>query len=222
MNFIKENFSTIILISLIIIILLLLGIGFFIYKVASDNNNVDIAETPENILNINTSYDSVMEKQERTPKIVNSVTDETVATQSTLSQIANIFNTCNASQRMRSQGYTMDAVATQNKITVFSSGDGLSFNVDFILDNNILYTKIIYNQADPRVNAVEVMLAVILVDCVGQVNGYPDGVLSNALGNDDAMNYTIENEGVEIRQLDNGKDMIVKVDLNSNFSFLGT
>ena len=223
MNFIKENFVTVLLVSLILIILL--GFGFFIYKIAieDDNNNIEIAEMPEFIPIIDNN--SVIDEVDSTKEIISSTTfDETDAqiNDSILSNIANTFNSCSASQKMRLQGYTMNAMATENKITAFSSGDGLNFNIEFILDNNILYTEIVYNETDPRITAIKVTLAVILVDCVGQVKGYPDGILSAALGDEVAMNYTIENEGVEIKQLANGKDMVVKVDLNSNFSFLNT
>ena len=221
MNFIKENFVTILLVSLILIILL--GFGFFIYKITieDDNNNIEITEMPEFIPIIDNN--SVIDEEDNTKEIISSTTFDETDTQindSTLSSIANTFNSCNASQKMRLQGYTMNAMATENKITVFSSGDGLNFNIEFILDNNILYTEIMYNETDPRITAIKVTLAVILVDCVGQVKGYPDGTLSTALGDEVAMNYTIENEGVEIKQLANGNDMVVKVDLNNNFSFL--
>lgn len=221
MNFIKENFVTILLVSLILIILL--GFGFFIYKITidDDSNNIEIAEMPEFIPNIDNN--SVIDEEDNTKEIISSTTFDEADTQindSTLSSIANTFNSCNASQKMRLQGYTMNAIATEDKITVFSSGDGLNFNIEFILDNNILYTEVMYNETDPRITAIKVTLAIILVDCVGQVKGYPAGTLSTVLGDEVAMNYTIENEGVEIRQLANGKDMVVKVDLNSEFSFL--
>lgn len=221
MNFIKDNFVTILLVSLILIILL--GFVFFIYKITieDDNNNIEITEMPEFIPIIDNN--SMIDEEDNTKEIISSTTFDETDTQindSTLSNIANTFNSCNASQKMRLQGYTMNAMATENKITVFSSGEGLNFNIEFILDNNILYTEIMYNETDPRITAIKVTLAVILVDCVGQVKGYPDGTLSTALGDEVAMNYTIENEGVEIKQLANGNDMVVKVDLNNDFSFL--
>ena len=122
---------------------------------------------------------------------------------------------------MREQGYTFNAIASGDKITVFSSGNGLSFNIEFILNNNILYTEVLYNQADSRITAINLTLAIALVDCIGQVKGYPEGALTEALSNETAMNYTIENEGIEIKQLDNSQNIYVKVDLNSSFSFVG-
>ena len=207
----------------IIKITLTLVIAVIIYKITieDDNNNIEIAEIPEFIPIIDNN--SMIDEEDNTKEIISSTTFDETDTQindSTLSNIANTFNSCNASQKMRLQGYTMNAMATENKITVFSSGEGLNFNIEFILDNNILYTEIMYNETDPRITAIKVTLAVILVDCVGQVKGYPDGTLSTALGDEVAMNYTIENEGVEIKQLANGNDMVVKVDLNNNFSFL--
>lgn len=221
----EENFVTIVLVSLILIILF--GIGFFAYKITSDsdNNKVNVTGRAESMPFINDDNNSVMEEQENTKQIIETITVDEKDTQindSTLSKIANIFNSCNASQKMRLQGYTINAIATDNKITVVSSGDGLFLNIEFILDNNILYTEVMYNEIDPKITAVKVTLAVIVVDCVGQVKGYPDGTFSTALGDEVAMNYTIENEGIEIKQLSNGKGMVVKVDLNSKFSFLDT
>ena len=222
-NYVKENNSTVLLVSLIVLVLLI--VGFIIYKVANnyyDNNidNIEAAKAPEEISRKTASDNDVIEKREKKSNTDEIVTKKTGTSESKLNQIAYIFRNCSFSKKMQSQGYIMNATVSQNKITVFTGGDGLSFNVDFTLKNNILYTKIIYNQDDPNTNAIELILAIALVDCVGQVNGHPEGVLFTALGNDEALNYTIENEGVEIRNADNGYDVIIKVDLNSSFSFL--
>lgn len=218
MNFIKENLVTILLVFLIIIIILLFGL--YIYIITSKYNNY-IAEKPQNMLIIDNN--SVLEKEESTEETMESITvveKDTQLEESTLSKIANIFNICNASQNIRLHGYTMNAMSTENRIEVSSSGNGLYFNIEFILYNNILYTEIMYNEDDPRITAIKLILAIILVDCVGQVKGYPDGTLFTALRDEVAMNYTIEKEGVEIKQLVNGDGIVVKVDIDSNFSFL--
>lgn len=220
MNFIKENLVTILLVSLIIIIILLFGLYIYIYIITSKYNNY-IVETPQNMLIIDNN--SVLEKEENTEETMESITvveKDTQLEESTLSKIANIFNICNASQNIRLHGYTMNAMSTENRIEVSSSGNGHYFNIEFILYNNILYTEIMYNEDDPRITAIKVILAIILVDCVGQVKGYPDGTLFTALGDEVAMNYTIEKEGVEIKQLVNGDGIVVKVDIDSNFTFL--
>ena len=77
-----------------------------------------------------------------------------------------------------------------------------------------------YNHADSRITTIEMLLAIILIDSVGQNKGFPEQTLSTALAQQAAMNYTIENEGVEIKKLDNEQGVAIRVDLNSDFSFL--
>lgn len=217
MSFFKENFITILLISLIVIILF--GIVFFMYKISKDYNKekIDIAEMP--IYEQPTIGDGkdIIEKEN---KAGNSTNTKTSNKQTTLNKIANIFNNCNASREMIEEGYTMNATATENKIIIYSSGKGVSFNVEFILENNILYTEITYNQVDNKIAASRLTLAVILIDCVGQLKGHEDRALSKALSAGDAKYYTIDNEGVELKQLADKQCVLLEADLNSDFSFL--
>lgn len=214
MKIIKENYITIILISVIITILL--GLGVFIYKITNKYKNIDNNITITEFQAISNTNNDISQKN----IIVQERENDETFTNSTLIQIASIFNNCNITQKMILQGYTMEATATPNEINVFSSGDGLAFNVKFILNDNVLSVKILYNDSDSRLTAIKSLLAVTLIDCVGQAKGFSDGALSTALGRDEAMNYTLENEGVEIKLLENSKGMEFRVDLNSNFLFL--
>lgn len=218
MSFFKENFITILLISLILIILF--GIVFFMYKISNDYNKekIDIAEIPKYEPIIDDSKNIV--EKEKESKVVNSSSTETRNKQTTLNKIANIFNNCNVSREMIEEGYTMNAIATENKIIINSSGKGVSFNVEFILENNILYTEITYNQVDNRIAFSRMTLAVILVDCVAQLKGHEDRALSKALSDEAAKYYTIDNEGVELKQLADKQCVLLEADLNSDFSFL--
>lgn len=230
MNFIKENLVTILLVFLILI--LVFGLGVAIYKIITEDNKDDIeiaevSERPEisEFMQLIDDENSILNEEENTNEIISSTTvdEKNIQTKDkdiTLSKIANIFNNCYTSQIIRLQGYPINAMATDNTITVASSADGVNFFVtEFILDNNILYTEVMYNDADSRITAIKVILAVALIDSVGQIKGYPEKMLSKALGEEVAMNYTIEKEGVEIKQL-NDSGMVLKVDLNSDFSFL--
>ena len=147
MKFIKENSITILLVSLIIIILLALGI--FIYKMTieyNNNSNIVVEEIPTTMINNNMNESNKIIEQvedEISKNKSNSISVEendrnTQIVESTLIQIANIFNNCNPTQEMKLQGYTMNATALDNEITVFSSGDGLSFSVEFMINDNIV------------------------------------------------------------------------------------
>ena len=120
---------------------------------------------------------------------------------------------------MKQLGYTIYAMAQSNTLNVFSSGDGLYFNVKFTLEDNILFTEIEDNEIEPREPMIRTMLGIILFDCVSQTKGYPERALTQALNDDIAMNYTLENEGVELKALDNG-GLAMRIDVNSNLSFL--
>ena len=216
MGIIKENLATIVLVFLIIIILLVLGV--FIYKMTvnnkNENANLIIKEVVENIPN--NSVDEHSKVQEQVKSEVNTQTDD-----KTLVEIVNIFNNCSAKEELALQGYTISAIAVENRIIAFTSGYGLSFNIEFILNDNILSTQIINNEADPRITAIRLTLAVLLLDCVGQMKGYPEKALSGTLSADKkALNYTVENEGIEMKRLDSGEGIQVRVDINSKFSFL--
>lgn len=216
MEFIKENLITILLVSLIIIILIILGI-FLLKTSTKDENSGKLAasEIKEIIPN-----DDVEKEETSDTTIIEDNYNTIQENDSKLVQIVNTFNSSNTAEQLRLQGYTLNAAILQDGITVFSSGEGLTFNIQFVLNNNILSTEIMYNHADSRITTIEMLLAIILIDSVGQNKGFPEQTLSTALAQQAAMNYTIENEGVEIKKLDNEQGVAIRVDLNSDFSFL--
>lgn len=217
MEFIKENLLTIVLVSLIIIVFILLGI--FAYKIGAKEKNeeeIKIAEVKEDISN-ERPYDTQEVISGNTKIEENNSYSQEKDTR--LVQIANIFNSSNATEEMRLGGYTLNATALQDGITVFSSGDGLTFDIKFVLNDNVLSTKIIYNQTVPEASSIEMMLAIILIDSVGQMKGLPERTLiKDLLTNENSINYTIENNGIQVEQLDGNQGAIIKVDLESDFS----
>ena len=218
MEAIKENLITIVLIFIIIIVSIAFGI--FMYNIAIRNFNTNDFKVQE-ISDLNEGINENVIVEPEIEEINNSTNpEEGQSNEIVLTEIANIFNNCKSTQEMIERGYTMEAYASENDITIVSSGDGLVFYVQFVLNDNILSSEIEYIDLNSGLTAIKSMLAVKLVDCVGQTKGFADGELLNSLGNEEAMNYTIENEGVEIKQLADNKGMSIKVDLNSNFSFL--
>lgn len=212
LDYIKVNKFIVVLISIILVVVLVAGL--IIYNIVNRNND----EIPE----VNLSKNTVVEKEDEEIIYKTEQNQDRLEKRKILDKIAKIFNNCKQTKKMEEKGYIMNAIADDYKISTYLSIAGVSFDVYFTLEDNILSTRIIYISESPEITALKLSLAITLVDCVGQANGYEDGKLFNALGDEKAMNYSIEKEGVEIKQLEKNKDFIIKVDLNSNFSFLNT
>lgn len=191
-----------------IVIILIICIIFAINLLNKEDNQ------PESyVSNYIENYSDRVEEKDNNSKVEIQIDDR-------LTQITNIFNNCNTVKQMIAQGYTMSASARTNGITISSSGNGLYYTVEFELNNDILSTQIEYDKQEYRNSLIKLYLALPLVDSVGQMKGYADKTLFNALNKEEAKNYTLENEGVEIKNAPNSKDIIIRVDLNSDFSFL--
>ena len=220
----SNNIMTVFLVLVIIIVLILVG-GFIVLnkdvffgesETASEKDFVqaNVVETTEPEI-----------EQEGNDSVATTENDNTGTnsegdvTDPMLIQIADRYNSCSVTQEMRQLGYTMDAIAEGNRINVVSTGEGLYFNVSFLRNDNILSTEIRSNATDTRLIMIKILLGVTLVDCVAQVKGYPERTLTNALSEDAAMYYTLENEGVEMEVLNNN-GMAIRIDLNSDLSFL--
>lgn len=201
----KDNIVTIILIFLIIIVLF--GVGFFIYNLIIKQNNK------------NTNYDVNISDNEIEKKVITTIEDgkdKLEENQSKLFRIADLYNNCSIIKKVELEGYSSSALATNDSITISTAGGYVK--VVFILDdNNILNTKILYDQNDPNKTGLEIILASILFDCVAQEKGYPASALFKTITNNEALNYTIDKEGVETRQVENSYDFIFRIDLNSDF-----
>ena len=215
-KFIKENLTTVLLMVFMAIILLIFIILIVKTKNNHDNKNVNITKVERIQVDNNSQAESKGDINERKENI------NIQSNNLTLSQIANYFNNSNFSQKMRLQGYTMDATVLNNKITICSVGEGLTFNIEFVLNDNILYTEVLYNKSNPEVTLTEVLIASSFVDCIGQMKGYAEGTLLKTLVGENCTKYTIEKEGVEIKNMISSYDISIKVDLNSNLSFLNT
>lgn len=230
MRFIKDYFLTIVLI--LVILGVIGGVAFFLFNDNSkyESNEIDISETSTESTKAEEKdeTDEVIDEQEETEEDVLNNNHYEIEGQEEnvyveyLGQIAEAFNNCGVTQRMIEQGYSMNALVFQDKLRVVTSKDDLHINVDFSLDNNILYAKIFYSETSPFINMTEELMAILVADSVGQVKGYPDGAISGILLSDDEAlsSYTVENEGVEIKIAENGLDVIVRIDLDSDFPFV--
>lgn len=146
--------------------------------------------------------------------------DEEKEDESVLSQIANIFNNGKARDIMNEQGYIAYAKAKDDRIDMSVGQDHIRVSIEFILEDNILYIEVFYDEIEPMLSAAKMMASILVADCVGALKGYPEGALIKAVTKENAKNFTIENEGIEIRQLNSEQSGMIKIDLKSDLPFL--
>ena len=128
----------------------------------------------------------------------------------TLSQIVTKFNNCSTVQEYKESGTTFTASSSDNKLNITITADTDDVDettLEYTLDGTILTSEFPDDVLSGGV------VAIILVDCIGQLQGYSDGQLIETLMNADVENYTLENEGFEVKQL-SGDNMQVKIDIS--------
>lgn len=212
-KFIKENSTTILLVFFIAIILLMFIM--LIAKTKNNHNNKNIDITKVGTVQVKNVVQPEFNENENVVKGNINIQSNN----SKLNQIANYFNNSNFTQKMRLQGYTMDATVLNNRITVCSVGEGITFKIEFVLNDNILSTKLLYNNSNPEMTLTEVLIASSFIDCIGQMSGNSEGELLKVLMGEECTKYTLEKEGIEIKNIESTYDISIKVDLNSNFIF---
>lgn len=129
------------------------------------------------------------------------------ATTHTLEEVAEKFNHCKSVESMKEYEHYYVASVDKNNpntllITITTEEGKSEFNFSLegsILSNDTLSTNQLY-------------ATIMLIDAVGQVNGYGDGELLYTVNSDVIRNYTIENEGIEIKE--NGNYISIKMDID--------
>lgn len=220
-----ENANIGIILAVAIIVVLFI-IGIFIYIIGSRTDN----RTDNNIREIQVGVieekDVGDEKKEtedenyNTPVFEVEKDDNTKENDEILKEIKDIYNNKEAIQKMRSKGYFMNASVVENGLKVLAAYGSINFEVDFELNDNILYTEIFYNESNNETAYVQTVLAAQLIDCVGQMKGFPEQALAVALGKEQSLDFTIDNEGIESKKIEEEHKITIKVDLNSSFDFL--
>lgn len=211
--------KNIILLALSVSILLLVAVILFLNMLEDDNNIT--SELPSGLENIN--IEEVHESEESKENIIvpipqhNNVgkKEETI-----LDKIKEKFNNCSFTSGMRKKGYTVVATAVGNELDVFCGGYNVGIDIIFKLDNNnILSSEILFD--DDNSDAVlKLLLSIVTIDCIAQLKGYDEYSFRDASNNEKVLNYTLKKEGVEIKKFGKEEGLRVKVDLNSDFSFL--
>ena len=125
----------------------------------------------------------------------------------TLEEVVEKLNNCKSVESVKEYKYYYVASVNEKNpntllitITTEEGKSEFSFALeDSILSNDSLSTNQLY-------------ATTMLIDAVGQVNGYEDGELFYTLNSEVIRDYTIENEGIEIK--DNGDYTSIKMDID--------
>ena len=111
----------------------------------------------------------------------------------TLNDVIEKFNNCDTVKSFKEYGYDMVAEATKDSLKVTSTMGEDSNSVEFKFDGKVLSNeKVEYNQ---------LIIALLVIDGVGQAHGYADGELIenlNAFPNE-IQEYTLAKEGIDIK-----------------------
>lgn len=127
----------------------------------------------------------------------------------TLLQVADSFNSCDTVAQYKNYNMNWNAKAEENKLVVTVNGDsGEVADVKYILEGNIL--KGSFNEEE-SLNGL--MVTVVLTDAIGKLHGYQDGELFETLNSETISNYTVENEGFSVTELED-KGYEVKIDIS--------
>ena len=205
----KENILTIIIIIVIIIVVavLIVGLNLF-YKTFSEENIINGINTVLEDETTNT------QKSSNSDSIVNE-------NEEMLKPIIDKFNSCTVVQRLKAQDVQINAHIEGNQIVIFYAKFGGSSVVRFTNTNNILSTEIV-TKSDPYVSATDALFSTVLIDCIGQIKGLPEGKIEGELNGEELPTYSLEKDGLEMLVGErNGKPSIIfNVDLTSNFPTL--
>lgn len=206
----KENILTIIIIIVIIIVVsvLIVGLNLF-YKTFSEENTINGINTVLEDETTNT------QKSSNSDSIVNE-------NEEMLKPIIDKFNSCTVVQRLKAQDVQINAHIEGNQIVIFYAKFGGSSVVRFTNTNNILSTEIV-TKSDPYVSATDALCSTVLIDCIGQIKGLPEGKIEGELNDGEELpTYSLEKDGLEMLVGErNGKPSIIfNVDLTSNFPTL--
>lgn len=113
----------------------------------------------------------------------------------TLEQIVDKFNNCSTVKQYANSNYIWKATNSENKITLSATANGSTIEYEFVLQGSILSANFSQEEA-----LSGLMFTSLLVDCIGQLHGYSDGEMFTTMQSDKIINYTVENEGLEIKK----------------------
>ena len=126
--------------------------------------------------------------------------------ESELDKIAKIFNNSATAKTYKEYGYEINAKVKGNKLVITNKTENGESSVSYELVGNIL--------SNDTLKEEDLITTAILIDSVGQLQGYKDGELAENLNAfpDEIGKYTIDKEGFELK--DNNDTVSIKIDIS--------
>ena len=124
---------------------------------------------------------------------------------SKLNDIAKNINNSETAKTYKEYGYELKATATKDTLTITSKMEDSKTTVSFKLSGDILSNEKLSNE--------ELMLALLLIDGVGQAHGYKEGQLSQNMNafTEEYTKYTLDKEGLELIVGDNSTSVKINI-----------
>ena len=214
----KEGTNKIVVAIAIILLAIIIGI---VVKVAIlDSSKLDMKTSSELLV----EQTELKYKQKEKAKEQNSNTSEielgdAVHNDKRLEKLATIYNDSTFIKELNAKGTIAKANAVGNSLNIYINGNGTVLDVKMNLEGNILSTEVEKHTAEESNNAKS-LIAFRLLDSIGVYNGLEEGTLFKKITSDlkNIESYSLENNGFEIKDLENENGFIFKVDLNNDFS----
>ena len=132
----------------------------------------------------------------------------------TLEQIVNKFNNCSTVKDYASKGSVWKATNEENKIITSVTTNDKTIEWEYNLEGSILKAEFSGENAFSGL-----ILCETLTDCIGQLNGYSEGELYSTLNSDKIQDYSVENEGFEIKKTSDGT-FKVQIDISKKIPLI--
>lgn len=129
-----------------------------------------------------------------------------------LNKIAETFNNCETVKTYKQYGYDLVANSTKDTLTISSTMGENKTTVEFKLNGDIL--------SNENLSTNDMIMALLVIDSVGQTMGYKDGELSKNMNafSDEIKAYTLDKEGFEMVLGDNKNS--IKIDLSKKIPLI--
>lgn len=129
-----------------------------------------------------------------------------------LDKIVEKFNNCETVTTYKEYGYDLSASKTKDTLKVSSATGETKSTVEFKLNGNIL--------SNENLSSEDMMIALLVIDSVGQTIGYKDGELAKNMNafSEEIKAYTLEKEGFELKS--DGNKNSLKIDLSKKIPLI--
>ena len=130
----------------------------------------------------------------------------------TLEELAKKYNESETVKAYKEYGFDMGATVDGNKIITTMKSDEETTSATYTLSGNIL--------SNEKLSDEDLMSAIVLIDCIGELQGYKKGELAENLNafTDDFKKYTLEAEGFELKQAENNNSL--KIDISKKIPLI--